>query len=109
MSKVATPKAPRETTVARRERLSRESLAGGPKVAKKPASVVAKAPALASPRVSAERLALAKFVVKTRDQTGKKIAWSKVADAVEKRTSERPTGSQLRRLYYLGGGPRSRA
>lgn len=106
------PAAKRETTAERRRRLGAESVAKKPAAArvagKKP--VKADAPALAEPRVSAERLALAKFVVKTRaGKGGTKAAWSAVADAVEKREGTRPTGSQLRRLFYLGGGERVRA
>jgi hypothetical protein len=104
--------AARETTNERRARLAREALGKSKPAAKAPKAktVTASAPALASPRVSLDRLALAKFVVATRaGKGGSKASWSDVADAVEKREGSRPTGSMLRRLFYLGGGERTRS
>lgn len=60
---------------------------------------------------SPERLALAEFVVKAREPEGssvgaKRVPWEEVADLVEEETGQRPTGGQLRGLFYLGGGKR---
>jgi hypothetical protein len=65
----------------------------------------------ASAAPSSERQELAQLVVRTREPEGsgpdaRRVPWAEVVALVESETGKRPTDSQLRQLFYAGGGKR---